>query len=162
MRDEQDSAFIFTQVLFEPSSSFSVKVVGRLIKQEKVRLRQKQLAKRNATTLTARKRSDIGIRWRATQSFHRHFNLTVQIPEVLAVDEILECRTFVCGFIRIVHHQLVVTVENSRFLGHTFHYVTEHRLFGIEMWLLREIAASRTVCEPSFTGEVFVETGHDL
>ncbi len=100
-------------MLFKPGNGFGVEMVGRFVEQQQVRLRQQQPAQRDTAALAARKQGDVGILRRAAQGFHCHLDLLFQVPEVLAVDDVLELRAFVGGLVGIVHHQFVVAIEDG-------------------------------------------------
>ncbi|MCY1234068.1 hypothetical protein D9M72_466370 [compost metagenome] len=161
MGDHQHGARIFAQVLFEPGDGLGVKVVGRFVEQQEVRLRQQQLAERDTALFTAGKAGDVGITRRAAQRFHGHLDLAFEIPEVLAVDDVLELRALFRRLVGIVHHQFVVALDDRGLLGNAFHRVLKHRLRRIELRLLRQIADGGTLGYPGFAGEFLVEAGHD-
>jgi hypothetical protein len=161
MGDHDHGAGILAQVLFEPGDAFRVKVVGRLVKQDQVGLAKQQRAQRHAALLTARQRIDRGFRRRAAQGFHRHLDLAVEVPEVLAVDDVLEFRALVGGLVGIVHHQFVVAVEDRLLFGHALHHVSEHVQALVELRLLRQVAERRAFGQPGLAGELAVEPGHD-
>src|SRR3546814_9421538 len=64
-------AGVIDEVIFQPLHAFSVKMVGRFVKQQNVRLFQQQTAKRDAALFTARKRSHVRIARRAAQRLDR-------------------------------------------------------------------------------------------
>jgi hypothetical protein len=53
MGHDQDRAWIAAQVAFQPSSRLGVEMVRRLVEKQELRLFEKELAKRDATTLAA-------------------------------------------------------------------------------------------------------------
>src|SRR3546814_12692244 len=65
--NKDDVAGVIDEVIFQPLHAFSVKMVGRFVKQQNVRLFQQQTAKRDAALFTARKRSHVRIARRAAQ-----------------------------------------------------------------------------------------------
>ena len=127
MGDDQHRAGIFAQVLFEPRRRLGVEMVGRLVEQQQVGLAQQQLAERDAALLAARKLGHVGIARRAAERVHRHLDLLLEVPEVLAVDLVLELGRLVGRLVGIVHHQLVVAVEDRRLLGDALHDVARTR-----------------------------------
>jgi hypothetical protein len=68
------------QMVFKPGDGLRIQMVGRLIKQDQIRLGQEQLAQRHAAALAARQVFDRRICRRAAQRIHRLFNLAVQSP----------------------------------------------------------------------------------
>ena len=85
----------------------------------------------------------------------------LQIPEVLAVDDVLELGALFRRLVGIVHHQFVVALEDGRLVGNAFHDVSHHGLGRVELRLLRQVADGRAFGEPGFAGEFLVEPGHD-
>src|SRR3546814_18437276 len=65
--NKDDVAGVIDEVIFQPLHAFSVKMVGRFVKQQNVRLFQQQTAKSDAALFTARKRSHVRIARRAAQ-----------------------------------------------------------------------------------------------
>lgn len=162
MGDHHHGAGIVAQVLFEPGDGFGVQMVGRFVKQQQVRLRKQELAKRHTAALTTRKAGYGRVAGRATQRIHGHFDLIFQIPQVLAVDHVLELCALIRRFVGIVHHQFVVAVDDRRLARHAFHDVFHHGLVLVELRLLLEITERRTLGEPGFTGIFLVEASHDF
>src|SRR5262249_5043949 len=58
VRDGDDRAFVFLQVLFQPTHGLGVQMVGRLIEQQYIGLFQQQAAQRHAAALAARQDLD--------------------------------------------------------------------------------------------------------
>ena len=111
--------------------------------------------------LPAREGADIGVVRRAAQRFHRHIHLAVQIPEVLAVDDVLKFRHLLRRLVGVVHGKFVVTVEDGLFGLHPLHHVAADVQLLVELGLLREIADACALGGPCLTGEVLVDPGHD-
>jgi len=88
--DDQDRAGIFAQMFFQPAHRFGIKVVGRLVEQQQLGFLEQEFAERDAPFLAARKLGDIGVARRASQGIHCLFDLRLEIPEILAVDLLLE------------------------------------------------------------------------
>ena len=53
MGDDQDRAGIGAQMAFQPCHGFRIEMVGRLIKQQQIGLRQQELAQCHTAALTA-------------------------------------------------------------------------------------------------------------
>ena len=53
VRDGNYCAFVFLQMLFEPADALGVEVVGRLVEQQDVGLRQQEAGKGDAALFTA-------------------------------------------------------------------------------------------------------------
>ncbi|MND68196.1 hypothetical protein D3C80_596400 [compost metagenome] len=159
--DHHHGARIIAQVLFKPCDRFGVEMVGRFVEQQQVRLRQQKAAERDTAAFTTRQVVDGGVLRRAAQRFHRHLDLLFEVPEVLAVDDVLELGTLVRRLVRIVHHQFVVAVQHGLLVGHAFHDVFERGLVRIELRLLLQVTDGRTFGEPGFTGIFLVLTGND-
>ena len=54
MRDGDDGAFVFAQVMFEPRHRFGVEVVGGFVEQENVGFTEQQAGERDAASFSAR------------------------------------------------------------------------------------------------------------
>jgi hypothetical protein len=62
----EDRAGVALQMSFQPLHRFGVEVVGRLVQQQEIRLRNQQLAQRDSTPLTAGQHVHGRVGWRAT------------------------------------------------------------------------------------------------
>ena len=98
---------------------------------------------------------------RAAQGLHGHINLAVEIPQVVAVNLILQRGHFIGGFIRIVHGQFVKAIKLGFFLGHTQHDVFAHCEGFIELRLLGQIAHLCALRGPCLAREVLVPARHN-
>ena len=159
--DDQHRAGEVAQVLFEPARGLGVEVVGRLVEQQQVGLAEQQRAERDAALLAARELGDIGVARRAAERFHRHLDLRFEIPQVLAVDHVLELGGLVGGLVRVVHHQLVVAIDDVLLFLDAGHDVAEHVERRIELRLLRQVADPGAIGRPGLAGELGVDAGHD-
>ena len=65
---------------------FGVEVVGRLVEQQHVGLRQQQPAERDAAALAAGDLRDVGVPRRQAQRVGRDFELALEVPAVGRVD----------------------------------------------------------------------------
>ena len=136
-------------------------MVGRLVEQQEVGLLQQQPAERHAAALAARERFHVGIVRRAAQRVHRERDLGIEIPEILAVDLVLQLRHLVGGLVRVVGGDLVVAVEQRLLGGDALHDVLAHGLVGIELRLLLQVADARALGDPALADELGVDAGHD-
>jgi hypothetical protein len=98
---------------------------------------------------------------RAAQRLHRHVDLAVEVPQVLAVDLVLKLRHLLGGLVGVVHRQLVEPVELVLLLLHAEHDVLAHREAFVELRLLRQVAHMRAFGRPGLAGEILVPAGHD-
>ena len=92
--DGDDGAFVFAEVMFEPRHGFGVEVVGGFVEQEYIGFAEQELGERDAAFFSARADLDGRIRWRTAQGFHRHFEMTVEIPGVVLVEFFLQFGLF--------------------------------------------------------------------
>ena len=105
---------------------------------------------------------DVGFLGRAAQRLHRHLDLLLQVPQVQPVHFVLELCRLVRRLVGVVHHQLVVALDDRRLLDDAFHHVAEHVLRRVELRLLGQVADRRALGQPGFAGVLLVEPGHDL
>ena len=161
MGDDQDGARIFAQMAFQPVHALGVEMVGRLVEQQQIGLVEQQPAQRDAALLAARQLGDVGVVGRAAQRVHRQVDLAVEIPQVLAVDLVLQLGHLVGGLVRIVGGDLVVAVEDRLLGGDALHDVLAHGQFRIELRLLLEVADAGAFGDPAFAGEFGIDAGHD-
>ena len=136
-------------------------MVGRFVQQQQVGLVEQQLAQRYAAALTAGEFGHVGIVGRAAQRIHRLVDLAVEIPQPGGLDLVLQLGHLVGGLVGIVHRQFVVAIEDRLLLGDAQHDVLAHRLVGVELRFLFEIADPRALGDPGLAGVFLVEAGHD-
>ena len=168
--DEDDVAGIIDQMAFEPRDAFGVEMVGRLVEQQDVGLFEQQLGQRDAATLAARERVDRTVAGRAAQCFHRDLELVVERPAVDRVDLLLKhahlfeelVEIGVVGGLAHLGGDRVEPVDEIGDRPHAVLDVLHHRLVGIEMRLLREIADGDAFGRPSLAAIFGVHPAHDL
>ena len=169
MRHRHDRALVFLQEPLEPGHRLGVEVVGRLVEQQQIRRRQQQPAQRDAATLAAGQRRDVGIGRRAAQRVHRQLELRVDLPGVDRVDLVLQPALLLEHLVHLLgrellaelHVQLVVAIEQRLRRGHAFLDVALHVLVGIEPRLLRQEPHRDAVGRKRFADELGVLAGHD-
>ena len=168
-----DRTLVLLQVLFEPVDAFGVEVVGRFVEQEHIGLLKQQTAQCHTTALTAREVLDRPVGRRTAEGIHGTLELTVHVPCVGRVDDVLN--------LGLTSHELlhavgVFVVFGQCKLGvylvvfaqciihplHTFHHVFLHRLGGVELWVLRQVA-HRVARTPHYIALILlVDTGNDF
>ena len=104
---------------------------------------------------------DIGVIGRATQRVHRLVDLAVEIPQAGGLDLVLQFGHLVGGLVGIIHRQLVVAIEDRLLLGDAQHDVLAHRLGGVELRLLFEVADPGALGDPGLAVIFLVDAGHD-
>ena len=162
MSDDQDRAFVIDQVLLQPSDGLRVQVVGWFVEEQHIGRFEKQLAERHAAAFAAREMLGHRLIGRAAQRLHRDIDLAVEIPEIVAVDLILQLRHLVGGLVGIVHREFVEPVEFGLFLRDAEHDIVADRKGFVELRLLWQVPDFRALGGPGFAREVFVQAGHDL
>ena len=160
MGHQNNRARIVDKIVLQPGNGFSIQMVGWLIEQQNVRRREQQLAKRNTATLTAREFGYIRIPLWAPQGVHRHFDLAIQIPKVLRINNVLKPRHLFRGFVRIVHGKLIILVKHRTLFSDAIHHISQHVLFRVQLGLLREVPHLCAFSRPGFPSEFLVDASH--
>jgi hypothetical protein len=97
-------------------------------------------------------------RRRAAQRLHRHSTWLSRSQRFCAVDLSWSSRHLVGGLVGIVHHQLVVAVEDRLLFGFTPSMtLLAHVQALVELRLLRQVAERRAFGQPGLAGELLVE-----
>jgi hypothetical protein len=87
--------------------------------------------------------------------------LTIEVPQILGVDLVLELRHFVSGFVGIVHGEFVVAIELRLLLGHAFHDIAHDVPRRIELRFLWQIADGHSIRGPGLAGELLLLSRHN-
>ena len=90
MGDGDHGARVALEVMLQPRHAFGVEVVGGLVEQQHVGLFQQNLAQRHATLFTTRQLGHVGVARRQAQRVHGHFDLVVEVPQIVLVDVLLQ------------------------------------------------------------------------
>ena len=162
-------ARIFLEVALEPRYRLGIQMIGGLIEQQHVRLRQQQPAQRHATLLTTRKLRDIGVPRRQAQRVGSDLELAAELPAVRGVDRVLQFRLF---FEQLVHllvlHRLgeqfadvIEALEQCEGATDAFHDHAAHILVRIELRFLRQKSDLDPGLRPGLAIDVLVDAGHD-
>src|SRR5262249_49365877 len=70
--------------------------------------------------------------------------LGIEIPQALGLDLVLQLCHFVRGFVRVVRGELVIAIKDRFLRSDALHHVLAHGLLRVELWLLLEVAHTRT------------------
>lgn len=144
-------ALILVQVLFQPVDALRVKVVGRFIEQQHIRLLQQEAAQCHAAAFTSRQVFSLPVSWRQAQCVHGTFQTAVEVPRIGGVKNILQLaltgkQSIHLVFILVVLGQtkllvnLLILGQGVHHILHTFLYNFLHRLVIVKMGVLRQIA----------------------
>ena len=80
MGDDEDRARIGAQMALKPVDGLGVEMVGRLVEQQKIGLRQQQAAERDPALFSAGELGHLGIVRRAAERIHRLLDLAFEVP----------------------------------------------------------------------------------
>ena len=83
-------AFVLSKVLLQPVNAFCIKVVGRLVEQQYIRLLQQQATKCHTTAFATTQRFDLLVGTWTTKRIHSTFQFAIQVPCIGAVDDVLQ------------------------------------------------------------------------
>ena len=162
-----DGARVLLEEVLEPAHRFGVEVVGRLVEQQHVGLRQQQLAERDAAAFAARDLRDVRVPRRQAQRVGRDFELALEVVAVGRLDDGFEPRLFggdlvevgigfgVRGIDRVEPGQRVLDVLRRVF------DVAAHVLGRVELRFLRQEADLDAGLRPRLAFELLVDARHD-
>ena len=102
---------VVVQKVLEPGHRFGVEMVRRLVEEQQVRRLQQQAAQRDAATLAARERRDVGVGRRQPQRVHRVLELRIEIPGAGGVDRVLHARLFLEHLVHLLGRQLLAELR---------------------------------------------------
>ena len=170
MGDHQHRARIFLEVVFQPVDAFGIEMVGRLVEQQDRGLLDQQTGQCDTALFTARQALHRPIPRRAAQRFHGDFQLIVERPAINRIDLALQLAHLVHQgveidvFWRVAHDvaDFVETIDQISNLARAILDVFQHRLGGIKLRFLLQIADGDVLARPSLAGIILVDPGHDL
>ena len=142
-------------------------MVGGLIKEQHVGLRQKQSAQRHAALFTAGEHTDACIPWRQAQGIGGYFQLVLGVGAGAAKDG-FHLGLFFGQRIKIGTVLAIGGVDffEPRFgledVPHPGFDAFAHALIGVELRLLRQIANVQTRHRHGFALKLLIHTRHDL
>ena len=143
--------FVLLQVLFQPVDGLCIEVVGGLVEEQHVGLLEQQAAECHTTAFTTGKMLYGLVFGRTTECIHRTLQLTVEVPCIGSVDDVLQlCLTGE----ELVHLVLILVVFGQTELLvdllvlcqrihnglHAFHHHFLHCLRRIKIRLLSQIS----------------------
>ena len=169
MGHENHGALVFAEVAFEPSNRFGIEVVRRFVQEQQIRFFEEQAAKGHAALFTAGKVRYRPVTRRAAESVHGNFDIAVEAPQILSVDDVLELGLFVQKLVHFVvfhglselHGDFVEAVENGLLLGDGLHHVFLDGQVRVELRFLRQVARGTARFDPGFALEFLVDARHD-
>ena len=143
--------FILLQVLFQPVNTFSIKVVGRLVKKEDIRFLEKEAAQCHTAAFTSGEILHQLVFWRTAQCVHGTFQLAVEIPCIRSIDNVLqfclareECIHLLRVFVIFRQTEFIVDFfilcQCIYDLLNTFHYYFFHSLCIVQLRFLSKIS----------------------
>ncbi len=94
VRDADDGTRVLLEVFLEPGDGLGVEMVGRLVEQEHVGLRQQQAAERDAAALAAGELGHFRVPGRQAQRVRRDVELPLEVVPVDGREESLELSLF--------------------------------------------------------------------
>ena len=154
--------------LFEPVHRFGIQVVGRLVEQQHVGAREQQLAQRHAALFTAREVLDLGVPRRQAQRVGGDFQLQFNVVTRTGGDDGFQAGLFFGQLVEVRIGFGIRGVDRFELLL-CVHHLTQaaldflaHRLGGVELRLLRQVADVQVGHRRGFAFDVLVEAGHDL
>ena len=167
--DRHHGALVVLQEAFEPGHRLGVEVVGGLVEQQQIGLREQQPAERHPAALAARERAHVGLAGRTTQGIHGNVDGAPDVPAVGGIDLFLELGLLGQQGIHLAVLELLAearrdrleTIEQRRNLADPLHDVAEHIEAGVELGLLGQEADGHAVGRPGLAVDVGLEPGHD-
>ena len=161
---------IFLEEMFQPGDRLGVEMVGGLIEQQHVGLREQQPAESDPAPLAAGQLADDGVPGRQAQRIRGNLELALELPAVDRVDPILELRLFLerLGHL-VVGHRLrkavadrVELVDQPLNIPDTFAHDLAHGSGLVQHGLLRQIADLDAGLGTRLAFDFLVDAGHDL
>ena len=144
-------------------------MVGRLVQQQQVGTLQQNLAERDAAPLAAGERAHVGIARGQIHGIHRDFDLPVEIPGVVGLDEVLHLGLLGEQFFHLLGADvlaqtgidLVEAAEDfTRRLDCLFD-VAPDVFFRVEPRFLGKISGREAGSQGGLAFKLAVEAGHD-
>jgi len=160
-------AWVVLEGPFEPGHRFGIKVVGRLIEEEQVRLGQEEPAQGHPPAFPSREGLDPGIPGRKPQGVHSDLERPFQVPGTGGVDLVLQIgllgQQLVEVGLRLSHGRTdgVEPVEQRLGFARAIGHVAQDILGWVQMRLLGKVPHGEAGGQPGLTRESVVLPGHD-
>jgi hypothetical protein len=170
VRHRDHGARILFEKMFEPGHRLGIQVVGGLVQEQHVGLRQQQTAQGDAALLAARQFPYDGIPRRQPQRVGGDFELALQFPAAYGVDLVLHLRLLFHELVHlVVRHGFGETiadriepVDEALHVADAFDDHLAHGLGVVEQRLLRQVTDLDIGLRPGFALDLLVEAGHNL
>jgi hypothetical protein len=163
--DGHDRARVLLQVLLEPEHALGVEMVGRLVKQQQVRLLQQELAQRDPAALATGQDADVRVGRRAAQRVHGLLKLAVEVPRLAVVKLLLKLAHLLQEGIGVIRGHLlgdlVVPLQQSLGVRDAVLDIAEDCLALIQPWLLIEHADREPRHQPRVAIRGLLGAGHE-
>ena len=144
-------------------------MVGRLVQEQHVGLRDQQATQRDAPSFTARELGHIGVPVRQSQRIRGDFELAIEFPGADRIDLILQCALFLQQLVHFViahrlskfHADLVEAIQERLGVGNAFFDIAAHILVRVQLRLLLQESNLDAGLWPSLAVDLGIESGHD-
>ena len=171
MGHADDSAGELVQELLQPLHAFGVQVVGGLVQQQHVGLGQQQAAQRHAALLAAGQLADDGVPGRQAQRVGGDFHLVLDVvgaagggggDDGFKLGLLGGQRVEISVRLGIGGIDLVQALLGRDHRAQAFLDGLAHRVLGVELRLLRQVADVQARHGDGFAFDLAVHTRHDL
>ena len=167
--DRDHGAGELLQVSLQPGHRLRVQVIGGLVDEQHVGVREQEPAQGHAPALAARDARYVGIPGREAQGIGRDVEPALQLPGTGAIDGLLQVGLLLEQAVHVLlAHGLgetcrdgVEAIEQGLRLPHPLLHVAAHVLAGVERRFLRQEADGDPGHRDRFSVVVGVESGHD-
>ena len=153
------------QVVLKPGHALGVEVVGGLVQQQHVGLREQEPRQGDPALLPPREVFHAPVVRRAAQGVHGHLDLGVDVPHVAGVDLLLEGGHLLHELVGVVLAQLagdlVEPGDEALFLTPGFHVLADVE-GRIELGLLLQVTHLHAIGRLGLAVELLVQAGQDL
>ena len=167
MGDGDDGAGEIVQESLQPGHTLGIQVVGGLVQQQHVRVRQQQAAQGHPPLLAARQGAHVGIPGRQAQCVGSDFQSVVEVVGVGGLDDVFQPGLFLGQRVEISIRFGVIGIDFlqpgqriDRFL-HAFFHVAAHVFVRIELGFLGQVADVKARLRSGFAQDVGIQPGHD-
>ena len=170
MGHRDHGAGVFLEEMLQPSDRLRIQMIGRLIEQQHVGLREQQSAQGDPALFPARQLADHGFPRRQAQRVGGNFEFALEFPTADRIDLVLHLRLLFheLGHLIVGHRFSEAVADGIEAIDQTL-YVADpladhlaHRLGLVEQRLLGQIAHLDARLRAGLTLDFLVRAGHDL